>query len=101
MPPFSQSSFDLLHLQAAANTAKLKGRQVKQVKDSRSKNTDKTTKLLIVIVALFLAAEFPQVQNINNNNVQVEFLCWDKIHRIHRKLKLAKTQRFVLFFIGL
>ena len=69
MPPFSQSSFDLLHLQAAANTAKLKGRQVKQVKDSRSKNTDKTTKLLIVIVALFLAAEFPQVQNINNNNV--------------------------------
>ena len=53
-------------VQAANHSVKLRGavapgEEGKAVSSTRAKSTDKTTKLLIVILVLFLVAEFPQV----------------------------------------
>ena len=51
--------------QAAAHSVKLRGAVAPDGQGKaaamRAKSTDKTTKLLIVILVLFLVAEFPQV----------------------------------------
>ena len=53
-------------VQAAAHSVKLRGSVAPdgqgKAAGSRAKSTDKTTKLLIVILVLFLIAEFPQVE---------------------------------------
>jgi hypothetical protein len=47
--------------QAAEHSAQLRGGEEGPGRAARSRNTDKTTRLLIVILLLFLVAEFPQV----------------------------------------
>ena len=67
----------MCYIKAEENSSRLKGQQrpagghnpLTPAKTARQKNNDKTTKLLSIILTLFLIAEFPQVSMIHSLSI--------------------------------